>query len=76
MEHGRAHARVRGKPQQRPLTYRELQELFDWLDARIEQIEQIVRLGRKGTLAAWRDTTRVKTTYGFGCAATSLPVSM
>lgn len=52
-----------GKPQRRPLTYRELQDLFDWLDARIEQI---VRLGRKGALPAWRDATMIKTTYGFG----------
>lgn len=52
-----------GRPQRRPLTYRELQDLFDWLDTRIEQI---VRLGRKWSLAAWRDATMIKTTYGFG----------
>jgi integrase len=52
-----------GKPQRRPLTYRELDLLFDWLD---DRVDQIARSGRKGSLAALRDATMLKTTYAFG----------
>jgi integrase/recombinase XerC len=52
-----------GKPQRRPLTYRELESLFDWLD---DRVDQIARSGRKGALAAFRDATMLKTTYAFG----------
>lgn len=52
-----------GRPQRRPLTYRELEALFDWLD---ERVERIARSGRKGALAALRDATMIKTTYAFG----------
>ena len=52
-----------GKPQRRPLTYRELELLFDWLD---DRVDQIARSGRKGSLAALRDATMLKTTYAFG----------
>lgn len=52
-----------GKPQRRPLTYRELQELFDWLD---DRVERIVQAGRKGSLIALRDAMMIKTTYAFG----------
>ena len=52
-----------GKPQRRPLTYRELEVLFDFLD---DRVETIVRSGRKGALAALRDATMIKTTYAFG----------
>lgn len=52
-----------GKPQRRPLTYRELEVLFDFLD---DRVETILRSGRKGALAALRDATMIKTTYAFG----------
>ena len=52
-----------GRPERRPLTYRELESLFDWLD---ERVDRIARSGRKGALAALRDATMLKTTYAFG----------
>ena len=52
-----------GRPQRRPLTYRELEVLFDHLD---DRVEAIARSGRKGALAALRDATMIKTTYAFG----------
>lgn len=52
-----------GKPQRRPLTYRELELLFDWLD---DRVDRVARSGRKGALAALRDATMIKTTYAFG----------
>lgn len=52
-----------GRPERRPLTYDELEALFDYCDSRVEQI---VRAGRKGALAAMRDAQLVKTTYAFG----------
>lgn len=52
-----------GQPERRPLTYRELEELFDWLD---DRVDQIARSGRKGALAGLRDATMLKTTYAFG----------
>ncbi|WP_193095637.1 tyrosine-type recombinase/integrase [Brevibacterium sp. FME17] len=52
-----------GRPQRRPLTYRELETLFDWLD---DRVDRIARSGRKGALAGLRDATMLKTTYAFG----------
>ena len=52
-----------GRPERRPLTYDELEALFDYCDSRVEQI---VRAGRKGALAAMRDAQLLKTTYAFG----------
>jgi integrase len=52
-----------GQPGRRPLTYDEVQTLFDAADGRVEEIR--VR-GRKGALAALRDAALLKTIYGFG----------
>lgn len=52
-----------GRPARRPFTYDELQHLFDFLDARVEQV---ARSGRKGALAAMRDAQMIKTAYAFG----------
>lgn len=41
-----------GRPERRPLTYDEVQRLFDFADDRVERIS---RSGRKGALAALRD---------------------
>lgn len=47
----------------RPLTYDEVQTLFDVADGRVEQVR---RRGRKGALAALRDAALLKTVYAFG----------
>ena len=52
-----------GRPERRPLSYDELQTLFDYLDARVEHV---ATSGRKGALAALRDTQMIKTCYAFG----------
>lgn len=52
-----------GRPERRPLTYDELQCLFDYLD---DRVEVAARSGRKGALAALRDAQLFKTTYAFG----------
>lgn len=52
-----------GRPARRPMTYDEIQTLFDYCDGRVEQI---VTAGRKGALAALRDAQMIKTTYAFG----------
>lgn len=52
-----------GRPGRRPLTYEEVQALFDAADGRAEQIRA---RGRKGALAALRDAALLKTVYGFG----------
>lgn len=52
-----------GRPARRPLTYSELQSLFDFLDARVERAASS---GRKGALAALRDAQLFKTAYAFG----------
>ena len=52
-----------GDPRRRPLTYDEVQALFDAADGRVEAI----RARRcKGGLAAMRDAALLKTIYGFG----------
>jgi integrase/recombinase XerC len=52
-----------GRPQRRPLTYEELQALFDHLDDRVDRISA---MGRKGSLNALRDAFMIKTAYAFG----------
>ncbi len=52
-----------GQPGRRPLTYDEVQALFDAADGRVEEIR--VR-GRKGGFAAQRDAAMLKTIYAFG----------
>ncbi|HUY44353.1 MAG TPA: tyrosine-type recombinase/integrase [Streptosporangiaceae bacterium] len=52
-----------GQPHRRPLTYDEVQALFDAADGRVEEIRS---RGRKGALAAQRDAALLKTTYAFG----------
>ncbi len=52
-----------GRPARRPLTYDELQRLFDHLD---ERVATIARAGKKGSLAALRDGLMIKTCYAFG----------
>jgi integrase/recombinase XerC len=52
-----------GRPGRRPFTRAELQELFDFADARVAAVRQA---GRKGWLAAFRDATLFKVTYAWG----------
>lgn len=59
-----------GNPDRRPLTREELQRFFDYAD---DRVEQTVRQGRKGALAAYRDATVFKVIYAWGlrCTETS-----
>jgi site-specific recombinase XerD len=52
-----------GQPGRRPLTYDEVQALFDAADGRAEQA---MTRGRKGALTAIRDAALIKTVYAFG----------
>lgn len=52
-----------GRPQRRPLTYDEIQRLFDHVD---DRVEQILTLGRKGAVGALRDAVMLKTAYAYG----------
>lgn len=52
-----------GQPGRRPLTYDEVQVLFDAADGRAEQVRA---RGRKGVLPAMRDAALLKTVYAFG----------
>ena len=52
-----------GRPARRPFTRAELQTFFDSADARVAAIRAA---GRKGWLAAFRDTTLFKVTYAWG----------
>ncbi|GLW58040.1 tyrosine-type recombinase/integrase [Kitasatospora phosalacinea] len=52
-----------GSPRRRPLTYDEVQALFDAADGRVEEIRA---RRRKGALAALRDAVALKTVYAFG----------
>ncbi|MEU4579713.1 tyrosine-type recombinase/integrase [Nonomuraea sp. NPDC023979] len=52
-----------GRPGRRPLTYDEVQALFDAVDGRVEQARA---RGRKGALTAMRDAALLKTVYAFG----------
>ncbi|HET9655239.1 MAG TPA: site-specific integrase, partial [Kineosporiaceae bacterium] len=52
-----------GQPGRRPLTYDEVQALFDAADSRAEDLRG---RGRKGALTALRDSAVLKTVYAFG----------
>jgi site-specific recombinase XerD len=52
-----------GRPGRRALTYDEVQVLFDAADGRVEQIRE---RGRKGAIAAMRDSAILKTVYAYG----------
>ncbi|MEV8144635.1 tyrosine-type recombinase/integrase [Specibacter sp. NPDC078709] len=52
-----------GRPERRALTYDELDSFFGHADGRVESI---VQSGKKGALAALRDTQIFKTVYAFG----------
>ncbi|MER5793262.1 tyrosine-type recombinase/integrase [Streptomyces sp. NPDC001980] len=52
-----------GDPRRRPLTYDEVQLLFDAADGRVENIRC---RRRKGALAAMRDAALLKTIYAYG----------
>ncbi|WP_129306169.1 tyrosine-type recombinase/integrase [Streptomyces sp. L2] len=52
-----------GRPGRRPLTYDEVQALFDAADGRAEEIRA---RGKKGALAAMRDSTALKVIYAYG----------
>ncbi|MGV9843781.1 tyrosine-type recombinase/integrase [Streptomyces fungicidicus] len=52
-----------GNPRRRPLTYDEIQALFDAADGRVEEIRA---RRRKGALAAMRDSAILKVVYAFG----------
>ncbi len=56
-------AEYEGQPGRRPLTYDEVEALFDAADGLVEQIRA---RGRKGTLTAMRDAAVLKTIYAFG----------
>ncbi|MFJ9460816.1 tyrosine-type recombinase/integrase [Kitasatospora sp. NPDC101447] len=56
-------AEYEGDPRRRPFTYDEVQQLFDAADQRVEDIR---RRGRKGALAARRDSALIKMMYAFG----------
>ncbi|MEV6317674.1 tyrosine-type recombinase/integrase [Streptomyces sp. NPDC051776] len=52
-----------GQPGRRPLTYDEVQALFDAADTRVGEVRA---RGRKGVLAAMRDAALLKTIYAYG----------
>ncbi|OEV02629.1 tyrosine-type recombinase/integrase [Streptomyces oceani] len=52
-----------GEADRRPLTYDEVQDLFDAAEARVEEIRA---RHRKGSLAALRDAILLKTVYAYG----------
>ncbi|MFI1004578.1 tyrosine-type recombinase/integrase [Streptomyces galbus] len=52
-----------GAPGRRPLTYDEIQDLFDAADGRVEEIR---KRRRKGALAAQRDSLLLKSVYAYG----------
>lgn len=56
-------AEYEGRPGRRPLTYDEVQALFDAVDGRAEATRS---RGRKGALTAMRDAAMLKTVYAFG----------
>jgi site-specific recombinase XerD len=56
-------AEYEGGAGRRPLTYDEVQALFDAADGRVEQIRS---RGRKGALAALRDAALLKAVYAYG----------
>jgi integrase len=59
-----------GRPGRRPLTYDEVQALFDAVDGRVEQVRA---RRRKGVLTALRDSALLKTVYAFGLFSGARP---
>ena len=57
------HAEFEGEPGRRPLTYDEVQALFDTADGRVEAIR---RRQHKGATPALRDAALLKTVYAYG----------
>ncbi|ALG14551.1 integrase [Kibdelosporangium phytohabitans] len=60
-------AEYEGDPRRRPLSYNEIQALFDAADARVARIRG---QGRKGALCALRDSAVLKMVYAFGLRRT------
>ncbi|GAB6857822.1 tyrosine-type recombinase/integrase [Microbacterium xylanilyticum] len=58
-----------GRPEKRAFTQHELQQLFDLADL---EIQRILHAGRRGPLAAWRDSVAFKTLYGWGLRTNEL----
>lgn len=58
-----AHADYEGDPARRPFSRGELQAFFDFAD---EAVATARARGRKGWLAAWRDSALFKVTYAWG----------
>jgi integrase len=56
-------ASYEGSPGRRPLTYEEVQRLFDAAD---DLVDRAAASGRKGLLGAQRDSAALKTVYAFG----------
>jgi site-specific recombinase XerD len=56
-----------GKAGRRPMTREEIQFFLDYAD---DQVDRAIRLGRKGALAAYRDATVFKVSYGWGMRCT------
>lgn len=56
-------AEFEARPGRRPLTFDEVQSLFDYLDDRVRAIRQH---GKKGALAAFRDAVIFKVAYAYG----------
>lgn len=52
-----------GRPERRPLDYDEVEQLFVTADARVDDL---IAQGRKGALAAARDSQILKTVYAWG----------
>ena len=52
-----------GRPEKRPFTQPELQQLFDLADL---EVTRILYSGRRGALSAWRDAVALKALYGWG----------
>jgi integrase/recombinase XerC len=52
-----------GRPERRPLTFDELERLFNYLD---DEVGRIYGKGGKGSVAALRDCALFKTTYAYG----------
>jgi integrase/recombinase XerD len=63
-------AEFEGQPGRRPLTYDEVQALFDAADGRIEDKRSP---GRKGALTAMRDSPLLKAFYAYGLFSGARP---
>ncbi len=61
-----------GRPGRRPFTYDEIQQLFDFLD---DRVDKVATSGRKGAWAALRDAQMTRPVTRSGCAAGSCACS-